>query len=156
MVYCNSCLVKSFASTCLRHHGCQSGGRRILFRPSRSPAILRFTTTSWLLLLSNTTPLWQRTQLFHQVCTALYPYAMTSALLHSSPQHYYITLSLPDIIRTTLIYFLLLRDDFSGKEHFSTLLLITCYCYAADSASSWYSPSHQPHRLSYCFLSIEK
>jgi len=36
---------------------------------------------------------------------------MTSALLHSSPQHYYITLSLPDIIRTTLIYFLLLRDD---------------------------------------------
>ena len=36
---------------------------------------------------------------------------MTSALLHSSPQHYYITHSLPDIIRTTLIYFLLLRDD---------------------------------------------
>ena len=38
------------------------------------------------------------------------PLRMT-ALLHSSPQHYYITLSLPDIIRTTLIYFLLLRDD---------------------------------------------
>ena len=36
---------------------------------------------------------------------------MTSALLHSSPQHHYITLSLPDIIRTTLTYYLLLRDD---------------------------------------------
>ena len=48
---------------------------------------------------------------FSSKSVLLYPYAMTSALLHSSPQHYYITLSLPDIIRTTLIYFLLLRDD---------------------------------------------
>ena len=52
-----------------------------------------------------------RAQLFQQVCTALYPYAMTSALLHSSPQHHYITFSLPDIIRTTLTYHVLLRDD---------------------------------------------
>ena len=44
----------------------------IINRPSRSPAILRFTTSSsWLLLLFTTTPIWQRTQLFQQVCTAL-------------------------------------------------------------------------------------
>ena len=48
---------------------------------------------------------------FSSKSVLLYPYAMTSALLHSSPQHYYITLSLHDIICTTLIYFLLLRDD---------------------------------------------
>ena len=48
---------------------------------------------------------------FSSKSVLLYPYAMTSALLHSSPQHHYITLSLPDIIRTNLIYFFLLRDD---------------------------------------------
>ena len=31
VVYYNSCLVTSFASTCLCHRDCQSGGRRILF-----------------------------------------------------------------------------------------------------------------------------
>ena len=78
---------------------------------------------------------------------------MTSALLHSSPQHYYITLSLPDIIRTTLIYFLLLRDDSQVFTIIPTCLFHHHYLSQGDpsrcfTTSYYYAIMHSaPHAM---------